>query len=188
MVCLTWDHLLAHLKAPGRGLLMKSAWLSTEKRASVIYHQERKPSLSWNFESAYRAGVRARWENTDAPGFLANGGAVHRLLAIPTRTKVFPGFPRGKQGSKPACNRIPSCPKDVSEVRWKWDPGICIESKRPGELGAGSHIVAWPPFVCQNAQLPTWCSSCCLQVAPRALHPPPSLLQAAFGQRNTVLF
>lgn len=95
-----------------------------------------------------------------------------RLLAIPACTKVFPGFPRGKQGSKSACNRIPSCPTDISEASGKCVPGICIESKHSGELGAGSHIVAWPPLS-QNASLPARCSSCCPQVAPRALGPPP---------------
>lgn len=48
-----------------------------------------------------------------------------------------------------------SCPWDLGETEWRWGPGICIVSKHPGELGTGNHVVAWPLFVCQDAQLQT---------------------------------
>lgn len=152
-MCKMGHHLWAHLKALGRGLLMSVHGFPWKKSFCHPPSGKKAKSLT-EAPGVLTEQVYVHWGKIQmSQGSLLTGELPtgRRLLAIPARTKVFPGFPRGKQGSKPACKRIPSCLTNVSEARLKWVPGICIVSKHPRELCAGSHIAAWPPFVYQNA-------------------------------------
>lgn len=71
-------HLLAHLKALGRGLLMSVHGFPRKKELLSSTIRKESQVLNRSSRSAYRAGVRALGKNTDVPGFLANGGAAHR--------------------------------------------------------------------------------------------------------------